>query len=99
MSNLTLTDMSTFKPEGKMPLAFFLNTRLAPEFAENLRHLSERELEVIQLLSRGLNTREIADMLNLSEHTIATHRKQIIRKSGCRNTAHLVATCLRCRLI
>lgn len=42
--------------------------------------LTEREQEVLRLLSKGLLYREIADLLNLSPHTIATHVKRIYRK-------------------
>lgn len=66
---------------------------------KQLSELTERELEITALLARGLNSREIAEELSLSEHTVATHRKQIIKKSGCRNSTHLVAICLRLGLI
>lgn len=60
---------------------------------------TERELEIIQLLGAGYGTREIANELNLSRHTVATHRKQIMRKSRCRNTTHLVVSCLKAGMI
>jgi DNA-binding CsgD family transcriptional regulator len=66
---------------------------------QGLSELTERELEITALLAQGFNSREIADKLNLSEHTVSTHRKQVIKKSGCRNTTHLVAICLRLGLI
>lgn len=42
--------------------------------------LSDREREVLQLLAKGLLYKEIAELLNLSPHTVATHVKRIYKK-------------------
>jgi DNA-binding NarL/FixJ family response regulator len=42
--------------------------------------LSDREKEVLQLLAKGLLYKEIADLLHLSPHTVATHVKRIYKK-------------------
>ena len=42
--------------------------------------LSERERQVLQYISKGFTVGEIADMLHLSAHTVATHVKHIYRK-------------------
>ncbi|PTX44826.1 regulatory LuxR family protein [Christiangramia gaetbulicola] len=55
---------------------------------------SEREKQIVIRLSRGLNAGQIAKDLNLSHHTIKTHRRNILQKSGCTNTTELVAKCL-----
>jgi len=55
---------------------------------------SEREVQVINELAGGLNAENIAEKLNLSPHTVKTHRKNILHKSGCSNTAQLIAKCL-----
>lgn len=52
--------------------------------------LSERELEVLQLVSFGLSTAEIADRMFLSKHTITNHRKNMLARSRCGNLAELV---------
>ena len=52
--------------------------------------LSDRELEVIQLIGRGLSTREIAANLNLSVKTIESHRAHIKEKLNLRNATELV---------
>ena len=52
--------------------------------------LSARELEVFSLLGDGLSTREVAQRLNLSVKTIETHRAQIKRKLGLRNSTELI---------
>lgn len=44
--------------------------------------LSAREVEIIKMIAEGLSTDEISDELNLSTHTISSHRKNIYRKTG-----------------
>lgn len=52
--------------------------------------LTEREQEVIVLISKDLNTREISDLLNVSEHTVSTHRRNIKKKLNVNTTAGIV---------
>jgi DNA-binding NarL/FixJ family response regulator len=52
--------------------------------------LSDRELEVIQMIGRGRSTREIASALNLSVKTIESHRAHIKEKLNLRNATELV---------
>lgn len=61
--------------------------------------LTEREKEIVLRLSRGLNAEQIAKELNLSPHTIKTHRRNVLKKSGCTNTTELVAKCLTSGII
>jgi len=44
--------------------------------------LSYREFEIIRLIEAGLSSKEIADKLFLSIHTVNTHRSNILEKSG-----------------
>ena len=55
-----------------------------------IERLSDRELEVIQLIGKGLSTREIASNLNLSVKTIESHRAHIKEKLNLRNATELV---------
>jgi len=43
---------------------------------------SKRELEIIRMIESGLNSKEIAEKLFLSVHTVNTHRTNILEKSG-----------------
>ena len=52
--------------------------------------LSRRESEVLQLLSEGLTTNEIAEKLFTSKRTIETHRQNILEKTQTKNTAALI---------
>lgn len=47
--------------------------------------LSKRELEIAISIARGLSNREISELLNLSEHTIRTHRKHVYKKLNVNN--------------
>src|SRR6185369_9793189 len=51
--------------------------------------LTARELEVMQMLSRGLTNREIAEKLNISIKTVDTHRGHVLKKLGLRNNSEL----------
>jgi DNA-binding NarL/FixJ family response regulator len=51
--------------------------------------LSDRELEVFQLVGRGLNSREIAGQLNLGSTTVDSYRARIKEKLGIKNAAEL----------
>ena len=61
--------------------------RRARLVSERRRHtgLSERELEVLQLAGIGSTNREIAESLNLSQHTIARHLANARAKLGAAN--------------
>ncbi len=52
--------------------------------------LSEREIEIIQLLSDGLTSSDIGEKLFISEYTVKTHRKNILRKLGLHSTSQLI---------
>jgi len=51
--------------------------------------LSDRELEIFELIGEGYGTREIAQQLGLSEKTIASHRENIKRKFNVRSSSEL----------
>jgi len=55
-----------------------------------LPELTEREIEILTLISQGLTITEIAEKLYLSEHTVITHKRNLFSKLHARNSAHLV---------
>jgi DNA-binding NarL/FixJ family response regulator len=63
--------------------------------AQQSNTLSPRQLEVLQLIVDGKSSREIAVHLDLSTHTIAAHRANIMRSLQMNNTAELVAYAIR----
>ena len=61
----------------------------------SLDAITKREKEIVSLLSRGKNFNEMANILNVSPHTINTHKRNILKKLRCRNATELVARCIR----
>ena len=61
--------------------------------------LSTRELEVITLIAEGSTNTQIASKLFLSNHTVNTHRKNIMRKLGVNNTAGIVMYAVKSQLV
>lgn len=52
---------------------------------------SHREREVLELLSMGMSSKEIADKLFITERTVESHRKNMIEKGNAKNTVELIA--------
>lgn len=61
--------------------------------------LSEREVEVLRCLSRGMTTMQAASQLFISENTVKTHIRHILEKMGVSNRAEAVAKALQMGLI
>jgi DNA-binding NarL/FixJ family response regulator len=74
----TLNLLNKFKPEiNKAPSAAALD-------------ITEREMDVLQLIGEGLTNAEIADKLFTSVRTIETRRKNLLDKTKTKNTATLI---------
>lgn len=56
---------------------------------ENPLSLSNRELEVLELILQGFSNKEIADKLCISYHTVCSHRKNTMKKTGSNNISGL----------
>lgn len=54
------------------------------------KKLTKREQEVLELITKALNNKEIASQLYISDQTVGVHRKNIMRKLGVRNTVNLI---------
>ncbi len=61
--------------------------------------LTTRELEVLRLLCEGLRTREIAETLFISSHTVDTHKRNIMMKYGVNNISKLVKYSIENRIV
>lgn len=61
--------------------------------------ITDRELDVIRLISEGLSNKLIADKLELSTHTVNTHRKNIMTKLNIQNTAGIVMFAVKNKLL
>lgn len=54
--------------------------------------LTQREVEIIQLIKKGMTSKQIASLLNLSVKTINVHRNNIFRKLHVKNVSSLIST-------
>jgi len=52
--------------------------------------LTDRELQVVETMSRGLKAKDIAEQLDLSVHTVYTHQKNIMKKLGLNSSAEVM---------
>ena len=53
-------------------------------------HITRRELEILELIARGLSNREIAEKLFVSENTVKTHSSRVFDKLGARRRTQAV---------
>ncbi|HEY2433261.1 MAG TPA: response regulator transcription factor [Vicinamibacterales bacterium] len=72
---------------------------VATPAADGKRRLTPREMEVLQLICRGLSNKEAATQLNVSANTVAVHRASIMNTVGVHNAAELVMYALQHGLI
>jgi DNA-binding NarL/FixJ family response regulator len=101
----TLTGITT----GEAPLSRGLAGKILDEFARVSRdgpskepvesELTDREREVLQLVSDGATNREIAGSLYISENTVSFHMKHILAKLHLKNRAQAVAYAIRSGLV
>jgi DNA-binding NarL/FixJ family response regulator len=68
--------------EDVSKIIWIINKTCNNKSFDNLKdeHLTERETDVLKWLAKGLSNKEIADKLNISIHTVNTHRKNIMCK-------------------
>jgi two-component system, NarL family, nitrate/nitrite response regulator NarL len=65
----------------------------------NAAHLTNREIEIVQLFEKGLSNNDIAEKLFLSVHTIETHRKNMFRKTETTTLLALIKWAYEHRII
>ncbi len=71
-------------------LKYITRQKLALSNMDVIERLSKREIELIKLFATGNTTRQIADHLGISFHTVNNHRKNILKKLELSNLAALV---------
>jgi DNA-binding NarL/FixJ family response regulator len=84
--------------DGGIHLSEQMTTRVMGSFAKHgepakrplIESLSDRELEVFELVSEGHGTSEIAELLHLSKKTVSCYQQNIRGKLGLKNAAELV---------
>jgi DNA-binding NarL/FixJ family response regulator len=73
----------------------FARLRDTDQINDRFELLTDRERQVYQLLAEGNSNKEIARRLNLSLHTVETHRWRIMEKLDLHSTAELVLSAVR----
>ncbi len=79
----------------------FFTRRVVPEEKQETVDikLTSREKEILQLLSEGLNNKEIADILYVSERTVVGHKSNLLAKTGCKSAISLLAFAIKNKLV
>ena len=90
--------------QGEVPISRALAAKILQEFAGRKQtiqdeRLSEREKEVLQLISRGLGNREISEQLYISENTVKNHLRNILDKLHLQNRMQLIAFAYKNKLV
>ena len=69
---------------------FLIRKKINNHVEINNKKLSIREIEVLGLIMQGFTNHEIAEKLLICYETVKSHRKNILEKTGAKNTAALV---------
>jgi len=74
-----------------------LGRRIQPpsDTAKKHFHLTDRELEIIMHVADGKTNREIAELLDISEHTVKEHIKHVFKKTGSSTRTGILAQIFR----
>lgn len=83
-----ITDNGYYYCDDILEIARYINKDVETE-TEITISLSTRELEVLELILLGNSNKDIADALYISYHTVGTHRKNIMKKTGSNNISGL----------
>ena len=90
---------SYFSQELLFNLVSNLKSSSESRSAEDEADLSERELEILLEICKGLSNQEIGDKLFISKRTVDKHRANILAKTNCKNTANLVVYAIKNKLV
>jgi DNA-binding NarL/FixJ family response regulator len=83
--NVVYSGGNYFSQEIMQKLAF-----QSVNFATDNNRLTQRELEILNFVCKGLTSQEISDKLFISIKTVEVHRTNIFRKSDVRNSSELI---------
>lgn len=62
-------------------------------YGESHNIFTSRELDIIKGINKRFSNEQISILLQISKHTVATHRKKIMKKSGCHSAEELILFC------
>jgi DNA-binding CsgD family transcriptional regulator len=64
-----------------------------------MKPITNMEKKILEMISNGFSTREVAVTLTISKHTVESHRKSLLQKFDAKNSAELVKKALQNRII
>jgi DNA-binding CsgD family transcriptional regulator len=102
ISNLKFDDLLTLSVEKILDGNGIFNTRNISYhflYPDEFECLTQQEKKVARLLAEGYSSKQIASKLFLSEHTIISHRKNLLKKTNTKNVAQLIAFSIKNKLI
>jgi len=86
-----ISDQSDKKKKNELDDGFWKYRNSTRQFSSIItEHVSPREYEILEMISNGMVTKEIAAHLHISNSTVITHRKNLLSKLQVRNTAQLI---------
>lgn len=87
VASMTLLDLR----DNTSRIFFSLNGEAKESEHLELPKISTREREVLVLLTKGFSSKQISDALSISQKTVDNHRQSLLRKTGSKSTAEVVA--------
>jgi DNA-binding NarL/FixJ family response regulator len=90
---------SVISPRIALRLVRRLREPAAPNLSAQVLDLTERELEVLELLARGIDNQQIGRTLFLSEHTVKNHVSSILVKLGVENRLQAAVRAVKTRIV
>ncbi len=99
-----LTDISRIKTDTSINFSLYDvnsgNILLeGKQTGEDVVNFTNREKEIILKLKQGMNSQAIADFFDCSKHTVDTHRRKMLKKTGSKNTVEMVNFCILAGII
>ncbi|MDR3712065.1 MAG: LuxR C-terminal-related transcriptional regulator [Puia sp.] len=97
------TDIGYLKMDGKSILSFigfdgepsYFDVKVGEHLIPMKEMLSTREKEILLLIMDGLHNKGIAAKLHISKETVDKHRKNMLAKTGCKNSGELITRAIK----
>jgi len=64
-----------------------------------MKNITSQEKRILELISNGHSTAEIAFALSISPHTVESHRKNLLTKLEARNAAELIRKAIQLKIL
>lgn len=90
-----LTDITHLKKGGIPTLNIFKLgdglVKILNNKEDNKLSMTNKESEIFEFLVKGYTSKDIAEALGISKHTVDTHRRNILKRNNCSNTSELLS--------